>query len=58
MDDQVKGWLRDYVAMMRANLGALSESRIEGLYDGIVDRILEVEKYLRQPPSAGAEQNG
>lgn len=57
MDDQVKGWLLDYVAMMRANLGALSESRIEGLYDGIVDRILEVEKYLRQPPSAG-DNNG
>lgn len=57
MDEKVKGWLRDYVAMMRANLGALSESKIEGLYDSIVDRILEVERYVRQPPSAG-EQRG
>lgn len=46
-NEMVETWLRDYVAMMRANLGALSASKIEGLYDSIVDRILEVEKHLR-----------
>lgn len=51
-DKTIKGWLRDYVAMMRANLGPLSESKIEGLYDGIVERILEVESYVRLSDSA------
>ena len=53
MDERVQQWLKDYVGMMRANLGILSESNIEGLYDSIVERILEVEKYLREPHRAG-----
>lgn len=58
VDDQVKSWLRDYVAMMRANLGAISHSRIEGLYDDFVDRILEIESLLRSQDSAGEKHGG
>lgn len=47
LDEKVKDWLQSYVAMMRANLGVTSYSLVPGLYDEIVDRILEVEKYLR-----------
>jgi len=43
-------WLHDYVAMMEATLGVLQSSKIEGLYEGIVERILEVREYLKQSP--------
>lgn len=47
MSTPVTRWLRDYVAMMEANLGVLQSSRIEGLYESIVERILEVREYLK-----------
>lgn len=48
----VSQWLHDYVAMMEANLGFLQTSKVEGLYEGIVERILEVRQYLKQAQPA------
>lgn len=50
MTNPVNQWLRDYVAMMEANLGFLQTSKIDGLYEGAVERILEVRQYLKQLP--------
>lgn len=50
MTNPVSQWLRDYVAMMEANLGFLQTSKIDGLYEGAVERILEVRQYLKQLP--------
>ena len=47
MDKRVVQWLGDYVLMMEANLGWLAQSKIEGLYDGIVERVVEIRGYLR-----------
>jgi hypothetical protein len=47
-DGKVISWLGDYVVMMEANLGALSQSRIEGLYESVVERVVEIRAYLKQ----------
>lgn len=46
-NQQLRAWLEAYLAMMEANLGALSESKVEGLYRDVVDRIIDVRAYLR-----------
>jgi hypothetical protein len=55
-EKQVREWLSDYVAMMEFNLGVLSTSKVEGLYQGCVDRILDVRAYLRAAPETPAPQ--
>lgn len=47
MDKQIAQWLGDYVVMMEANLGALQNSKIPGLYDSIVQRVVEVRMRLK-----------
>jgi hypothetical protein len=47
MDERVVQWLGDYVIMMEANLGALSDSKIPGLYQCVVERVVEIRTYLK-----------
>jgi hypothetical protein len=48
MKGRVRAWLQDYLSMMEANLGVFQQSSIEGLYQGMVERILEVRQYLNE----------
>lgn len=41
-------WLADYVAMMEANLGVISESKVPGLYASVVERIVDIRGYLKE----------
>ena len=47
---KIDRWLEDYLAMMEANLGVISQSTMEGLCQAVVDRILEVRSYLKDCP--------
>lgn len=45
---QANEWLKDYLLMMELTLGATAQCKTEGVYEGSVERILEVRAYFKR----------